>query len=231
MLYLFVGDDVIKAKAEAIKRAKGREVVRFGEGGEPFANVGGYLEQQGMFAPALALILDRPLDSADGKELLAENAELLSKASALVFAIVPDIDAATKKKLDKYADVEEFETKHVAEMPPPNSFALTDAVQAGDKKRAWILYRQLIASGASAEELHGVLAWAARGVVLASKTKSATEAGMKSYPYDKARAVARRLKPGEAEQQSAELVSLYHQARMGRGTLEDLLEIYLLNTK
>lgn len=228
MLYLFVGDDVVKAKTEALKRAKGREVVRFGDGGESFANVGGYLEQQGMFAPALALILDRPLDCADGKELLVEKTEELSKASALVFAIVPDIDTATKKKLDKHAEIVEFDLKQVRDVPPPNSFALTDAVQAGDKKRAWILYRQLIASGASAEELHGVLAWAARGVVLASKTKSATEAGMKSYPYDKAHAVARRLKPGEAEKQSAELVNIYHQARMGRGTLEDLLEEFLL---
>lgn len=228
MLYLFIGDDVVRAKVEVMKRAKGREVVRFGEGGEPLANVGGYLEQQGMFAPALALILDRPLDTADGKELLLEKAEELQKASALVFAIVPDIDAATKKKLEKCAEVEEFNLKVKAEEPAPNSFALTDAVQAGDKKRAWILYRQLLASGASAEELHGVLAWSARGVVLASKTKSAAEAGMKSYPYDKARAVARRLRPGDAEKQSADLVEIYHQARMGRGSLEDLLEEFLL---
>jgi hypothetical protein len=229
MLYLFVGDDIVRAKAEAAKRAKEREVVRFGEGGEPFANVGGYLEQQGMFAPALTLILDRPLDTEEGRVLMFEHGDELVAASADVFAILPDVSALDKKRLPSKAKIESFdESHHRDDTPAPNSFALTDAVQAGDKKRAWILYRQLLASGASPEELHGVLSWSARSVVLASKTKSAEEAGMKSFPYTKAKQVARRLKPGEAEAHSAELVRLYHDARSGRGDLEDLLEVYLL---
>jgi hypothetical protein len=105
---------------------------------------------------------------------------------------------------------------------------LTDAVAAGDRKKAWILYRQLIMSGASAEEIHGALAWSARGIVLAGKTKSADEAGMKSFPYAKAKQVTLRMKPSDAEALSAELVALYHQARAGRGALEDLLEVFLL---
>lgn len=228
MLVFFTGDDVPKAKAEVAKRAAGREVVRFGEGGEPVSAVGRYLEQQGMFAPALTLILDRPLDDAEGKEYLLEHLEDMERASALVIAIQPNVDAITKKKLVQHADFEEFAMPVKAEAPPPNAFALVDALQAGDRKRAWILYRQLIESGASPEEIHGALAWAARGVVLASNTKSATEAGMKPFPYGKAKSVARTLKPGEAEARSAELVDLYHRARMGQGTLEDLLEIYLL---
>jgi hypothetical protein len=229
MLTIFIGSDVVKAKAEALKRAVGREVVRFGEGGEAFESVGGYLEQQGMFAPALALILDRPIDTDEGKELVFEKGDMLVEATAHVIIIQPDIGAVEKKKLPTGVKIEVFEFAGAdTAFIPPNTFALVDAVQAGDKKRTWILYRQLIATGASAEEVHGTLAWAARGVVLASKTKNAAEAGMKPYPFDKARAVARKLKSGEAEKQSAELVHLYHEARMGRGTLEDLLEVYLL---
>lgn len=229
MLYFFLGDDVVTAKAEAQKRAVGHEVVRFGEGGEPLSAVGGYLGQQGMFAAKVALILDRPLDDADGKELLIERGTEVAAAAALVIAIQPDVDATTKKKLPKGTKFETFAAAGgVAELPPPNVFALTDAVAAGDRKKAWILYRQLIAGGASAEEIHGALAWAARGVVLAGKTKSADEAGMKSYPYAKAKQTTLRMKPAEAEALSAELVSLYHDSRMGRGALEDLLEVFLL---
>jgi DNA polymerase III delta subunit len=159
---------------------------------------------------------------------MLEHAELLEKSDTQVFVIQPDVDALIKKKLDKLGTVEEYDLPVVAEVTPPNAFALVDAIQAGDRKRAWILYRQLIESGASAEEVHGTLAWSARGVVLASNTKSADEAGMKPYPYDKARAVARKLRPGEAVAQSSELVRLYHDARMGLGSLEDLIEIYLL---
>lgn len=229
MLYIFIGDDVLKAKAEVAKRAQSKEVVRFGEGGEPFENVGGYLEQQGMFSPALALVLDRPLDDPFGKELLLERGDVLVHASAEVFVIEPHIGAVDKKKLPKGAKLESFDiSSQKQDAPPLSAFALVDAVQSGDRKRAWILFRELIESGASPEEIHGALAWAARGVVLAAKTKSAAEAGMKPFPYNKAKGVARGLKPGDAEAESAELVDLYHRARMGQGTLEDLLEIYLL---
>lgn len=229
MLTFCIGDDVVRAKAEVAKRAKGSEVVRVGEGGEPFESALGYLEQRGMFASRVTLVLDRPLDTAEGKEFVLEHAETFADSDTAVFIIQPDVDAVTKKKLEVHGTVEVYDISYsrTAEVPP-NSFALVDALQAGDRKRAWILYRQLIAGGASAEEIHGTLAWAARGVVLASHTKNANEAGMKPFPYDKAKRVARTLAPGVAEAQSAALVRLYHDARLGRGTLEDLLEVYLL---
>lgn len=228
MLTFCIGGDVVRAKVAIAAKAKGADVVRIGEGGEPLSSLLGYLEQRGMFAPRIVLVVDRPMDNADGKEFILEHGALLEKSETQVYVIQPDVDAVTKKKLDKLGSIEVYELPVVADVPPPNAFALVDAVQAGDRKRAWILYRQLIESGASAEEIHGTLAWAARGVVLASNTKSADEAGMKPYPYDKARAVARKLRPGEAVAQSSELVRLYHDARMGRGTLEELIEIYLL---
>ena len=228
MLSVFLGDDVVRAKAEAILRAQGREVVRLGDGEVPLEALPTYLEQQGMFAPAVAIIADRQLETAEQKEFVLTHAEACKKSDTLVICIQPELDAATKKKLEAYATIELFETVKPIETPPPNAFALVDALQVGDRKRAWILYRQLIESGSSAEEVHGTLAWAARSVVLASRTQSATEAGMKPYPYDKAKRVARSLKPGEAESQSAELVRLYHDARLGKGSLEDLLEAYVL---
>lgn len=228
MLTFCIGDDVVRAKAEVAKRAKGSEVVRVGEGGVTLAESLGFLEQHGMFTAKVTLVIDRPFDTAEGKEFILEHGEVFEKSETQVFVIQPEVDALTKKKLEKLGTVEVFEQPVAETVPPPNTFALVDALQAGDRKRAWILYRQLLESGASAEEVHGTLAWAARGVVLASKTKSAAEAGMKPYPYDKAKRVARALAPGVAEAQSAELVRLYHDARMGRGTLEDLLEVYLL---
>ncbi|MCL9972007.1 MAG: hypothetical protein NBV63_01185 [Candidatus Pacebacteria bacterium] len=228
MLTICIGDDVVKAKAAVAARSAGSEMVRFGEGGLSFAEVGGYLEQRGMFAPAVTLILDRPFESEEGSVLMTEHGDLLVAASAQVFAIVGRVTATDQKKFPKGASIETFDLPARFEPEAPNSFALVDAVQAGDRKRAWILYRQLMDSGASAEEVHGTLAWAARAVVLAARTKSASEAGMKPFPYDKAKRVARALKPGEAEAQSSALVRMYHEARLGRGTLEDLLEMYLL---
>ena len=203
-------------------------MVRFGEGGEPFENVGGYLSQSGMFATKVVLVLDRPLDTADGKELLFENGEDLVSAAALVIAIVPDVTATDSKKFPKGAEIEKFDLKRVAEEPPGNVFALTDAYTAGDRKKSWVLYRSLINAGSSAEEIHGALSWAVRGMILAGKTRSAEEAGMKDFPYRKAKGAVARVGVSQAEKSSEELVDLYHQARSGNGDLEDLLEAFLL---
>lgn len=228
MLVLFTGDDVVQAKAEAVRRAKGREIVRLGEGGEPIESLPAYLEQQGLFSPAIAVILDRPMENAEAKEWMLELLPACESSKALVILIQPELDTPTKKKCEKHGEILEFSLKKEADVVPPSAFALVDALQAGDKKRAWILYRQLVAHGVSPEEVHGALAWAARGVVLAAKTKSATEAGMKPYPYGKAKDVARTLGVEKAVAQSRELVRLYHDARLGKGSLEDLLEVYLL---
>ena len=82
--------------------------------------------------------------------------------------------------------------------------------------------------GVAPEEIHGALAWQARAMVLASKTKTAAEAGLKPFVYSKAKSFVARLTPEKTENLSRELVSLYHESRAGRGALADLLESFLL---
>ena len=228
MLYVLTGSDVMKAKARAAALAKGYETVRFGEGGETFARVPSYLGARGLFAPKIALILDRPSEDVDGKTLVAEHAKDFAGAEMPVIVIEPTLDAATKKAIAKHAEIEEFEPTATQETPPPSVFALTDAFASGDRKGAWILYRRLIENGSAAEEVHGALAWQARAMVLASKTKSAAEAGLKPFVYTKAKRTASRLGEAGAEELSRELVRILHSSRMGGGGLEDLLEAFLL---
>ncbi len=228
MLKIFTGSDTMRQKVEAQKLAQGYEMVKFGEGGEPFENVMGYLSQRGMFQSKVALFLDRPFDDAVAKESLIESLEVLQKADALVLIIQPDIHAATLKKIGKHADVLYFDAPQASEEPGPSVFALTDAFAEGKRKDSWILYRRLIESGTAVEEIHGALAWQARALVLASKTKSAIESGLKPFVYSKAKRAAARFKEGEADQLSRDLMHMVHQSRLGQGPLEELLEAYLL---
>lgn len=228
MLYVLTGSDTIKAKARALVLAKGFELVRFGDGGETFANVLGYLSSQGLFAPKVALLLDRPLDDTEGKLLLTEHAEQLAKGKALVLVIEPVLSAPTLKSLGKNATIERFEEKEKPQTPLPNVFALTDAFAAGDRKTSWMLYRRLIEAGSAPEEIHGALTWQARALVLASKSKSAEEAGLKSFVYGKAKRAGARLGEAGTVALSRELVSLIHKARSGEGGLGELLEAFLL---
>ncbi|MES2014808.1 MAG: hypothetical protein V4437_03290 [Patescibacteria group bacterium] len=228
MLYLLTGTDTAKAKERAMKLAKGFEIVRFGDGGEPFAHVLGYLSAQGLFAPKIALLLDRPLEDTDGKLLLTDHASDLSKGDALVLVIEPTLSAPILKAIGKNGTIEHFDVKEKNETPPPNAFALTDAFGMGDRKNSWILFRRLIDAGSQPEEIHGVLTWQTRAMVLASKTKSAEEAGLKPFVYSKAKRFSARLGEAGCEEVSRELVRLVHHSRMGGGDLEDLLEAFLL---
>lgn len=234
MLYVFIGSDTVKAKEKALKLAAGHEVVRFGEGGEPLVNAPGYIGARGIFSSKVALILDRPLETDEGVTLLEAHMKIFASADALVCIIEPNLAAKAYSSVLKNMRmipgvvVESFDQEEKKDEPAPSVFSLTDAFATGDRKKSWILYRRFIESGVTPEELHGALAWQARAMVLASKTASAAEAGLKPFVFTKAKRAASRLTPKKTEDVSRELVSLYHDARAGKGNLADLLEVFLL---
>ncbi len=229
MLVVFEGGDVVRAKAEAARRAKGAEIVRVGEGGVAFGEALGYMGQAGMFASVVTIILERPLESAEGKEFLFSNMDALISASELVIAIQPEVGALDRKKFPKKVVFESFDLKNMqATESRATAFGLLDAYQAGDRKSLWVEYRSLIAGGLEAEEIHGTLAWGLRGMVLAGKVGSAAEAGMKDYPFRKAKAAVAKRGLAATETALGELTELYHRARLGYGSLELLLESFLL---
>lgn len=226
MLYVLSGSDFKKLQGRIAELTKGHEVVRFGEGGELLEASVSKLNTGGLFSSKIALLLDRPLENAVQKEFFIEHVDNFHKAQMPVVAVVSDLDATTKKKLPKGAVVETYEVEK-EETPLPNAFALADAFIKGDRKTAWVLYRRFMESGVTPEELHGTLAWQARALVLASKAKTAEEAGLKPFAYTKSKSALSKLKV-PPEEVSRELVSLYHRSRMGEGSLENLLEAFLL---
>ncbi len=227
MLYILTGDTV-KAKARAMKIAEGAELVRFGESGEAFTGVLGYLSSRGLFAPKVALLLDRPLEDPDGKILLTERAEDLLEGDALVIVIEPILSVPIQKGIPKGATLENFEVQEKTTTPTLSAFALTDSFAAGNRKDSWITYRRLIDSGSEPQEIHGILMWQARAMVLASKAKTASEAGLKPFVYSKTKKAGARLGEAGCEEISRELVRMVHQSRLGGGNLGDLLEAFLL---
>jgi DNA polymerase III delta subunit len=227
MLYILVGVDFLKIKKRISEIAKGYELVRFGENAEPFSSATLRLGAVGLFSPKVALHLDKPLENTEGKEIFLEHIKAFANAEMPVIATAISLDAETKKKIPKNAGLEVFEDEKTADVPAHNTFALTDAYLKNDRKQMWVLYRKFIEAGISAEEIHGVLSWQVRALVLAAKAKNATEAGLKPFVYTKAKTALSNV-PVSPEETSRELVSLYHRSRAGEGTLEDLLEMFLL---
>lgn len=109
-----------------------------------------------------------------------------------------------------------------------NIFALTDAIGARKKRDAWVLYQKALAAGMVPEEVFYKLVWQVKTMLVAKRTKSAEEADMKAFPYNKARGFLRNFKEGELEKFSEDLVLGYHDARKGVGEIETLVEKMLL---
>lgn len=109
-----------------------------------------------------------------------------------------------------------------------NIFALTDAVGARDKKRAWILYQKALSAGVRAEEIFFKIVWQVKSMLIASRTKSVAETDMKAFPYNKAKSFLKNFKTGELEKLSENLVVGYYQARRGEGEIETFVEKFIL---
>lgn len=125
--------------------------------------------------------------------------------------------------------VEEEEAEEVkAARNDFNIFALTDAIGARDKRHAWMIYRQALASGMVADEIYYRVMWGVKSLLLAAKTKSAEEAGLNPFVFRKSQGFLKKWKVEELESLSERLVVGYHDARRGIGEMETMIEKVLL---
>lgn len=110
-----------------------------------------------------------------------------------------------------------------------NIFALTDAFGSRKKKDVWVLFRRAILAGVSAEEIFFKLFWQLKSMLLALRTKTAFEALMSTFPYNKSKSFLKNFKTSELINLQTFLVVGYHKARRGEGEIETLVEKVLLS--
>lgn len=220
MVHLYYGTDTIASRTKAISVAS--EIDSVIERFEAETYIPGSLqnaaEAVSLFGVATTYIVDSPsLNQVMMAELLGVMEAL--QTSPQTFIIVEGaLTAGQIKSLKSYIDnIESFAKEKTDTF---NTFAFADALANRDKKTLWILLAQSMRQGLSAEEIIGVLWWQIKSMRLALVTKSAIEAGMKEYPYNKAKRALRNFKEGEIEKLSHQLMIVYHQ---GHGGEKDIL--------
>ena len=107
-------------------------------------------------------------------------------------------------------------------------FEFADALGRRDKRGLWVLYQDVLAEQVPAEEVHGIFFWQVKSMLLAKKCKTAEEAGMKTFPFQKSKEAARNFKDVELENLSSKLVSMYHEAHRGNTDFHISLERFIL---
>lgn len=173
------------------------------------------------------LLIDTPSEKAGALDAVLAYAGEMAESPNIFILLEGRLLAAPAKKL-KAAANEFHEVKAGAAPERFNVFALADALSRRDKKSLWVLLAQARHAGLSAEEVAGTLFWQLKVMRLAERTKSAEEADLKPFVYSKAKRALAKFTPGELDQRSRMLISLYHDARLGLCDMELSLERWVL---
>jgi hypothetical protein len=222
MLSLYFGNDVVAARKGAMSRAGslidecGARLNRIESENWAPGMLSDMLGATSLFGGIEIYIIDTPSERVDFyvdvMRVLAEMGE-----SGNHFIVIEGVLLAPeKKKFEKHAaTMEEFKKVAATSF---DVWAMADALVRRDKKSLWVLLQDAKRAGLSAEELMGTLWWQLKTLRLASLTNNATEAGMKDFPYSKAKRALSVFKSGEIDNLCKGLLRVYHE---GHGGVKD----------
>jgi DNA polymerase III delta subunit len=238
MIYLLHGADTDKSRAkmhelsDSLKKKK-PDAAYFKMDAEHWNEVEleEYCGGQGLFENKFIIVLDHLMDDEEIAPVLLEQIEVIAASSNVFIVLEGKLDKDSLKKFEKHAEkVQEFEETAAQKMATARSkerfnvFSLAEAMGKRDRKNLWVLYRRALLEDISPEEIHGTLFWQAKSIALARQAKSAKEAGMKDFPFSRAKAYANNFSEQESNELLNKLIHISHDSRRGLSDISLSLE-------
>ncbi|MEY3783690.1 MAG: hypothetical protein RLZZ230_12 [Candidatus Parcubacteria bacterium] len=179
-----------------------------------------------LFGGSEWFVLDTPSDNPDFTEAVKDSLKEMSESENTFVILEGALLAPAKKVYSKYtAEINEFTAEKSVRY---NAFTLAEALAEKDKRRLWVLLQEARLEGLRDEEIIGMLWWQLKALRLAKLTNSADEAGMKDFPYNKAKRALSKFSSGEVEKLSQTLLELYHDGHAGVSDMDVRLEEWVL---
>lgn len=189
----------------------------------------GTIESQGLFEAHSIVVLDKVFQNSDGKSVILDSLKELKKSENVFIILEEKLDKKTVTRIEKQSEkVQEF-TSVEKKKESFNIFALTDALGDRNRKNLWVLYQKGKMQNISDEEMHGILFWAVKSMMLAQASVNAKEAGLNPFVFSKNKRYADNYSEKELQTMSSSLVNLYHNARRGKETLDVAFERFILS--
>ncbi len=231
MLHLIYGNDTITVREKAhtfigVEEKKGVKIEKietdnYTEG--IFADVVGAVS---LFGEKTLYVIDTPSEKNEMYDDVVRNLEAFKDSDNTFLVIEEALLAPQKKKFQKYTEsMEEYKATATERF---NAFGMADSLSQKDKKTLWLQLQEAKKAHLSAEEIIGILWWQLKSMRLAKNTDSAIEAGMKDFPYNKAKRALGSFKEGELEILSQELLKVYHEGHLGNVDIDIALERWVL---
>jgi hypothetical protein len=246
MIYFYHGTDSESARKKAkvtidsllVKRPDAT-LVKIGDEDLSEDRISELTLSQALFSNKYIVFFYKTFDNKGNKELILKKLKELASSDNIFIFAEGKVDKASLAKIGKNAEkVQEF-VKTEKPLDKKGKLALigekidffefADALGRRDKKGLWVLYQDALAELVPAEEVHGIFFWQTKSMVLGKKCKTAEEAGMKPFPFQKAREYARNYKDDELKDLLETLVSMYHEAHRGNIDFYVALERFILS--
>lgn len=232
MLHLYYGNDTTTVRERAFAAAdkladkENARITRIESSEFALGMLANLLGATSLWGEREIYVLDTPSeDAAFYAEVVGHAAEMGESANQFVI-MEAALLAPERKKFEKHATNLEESKRDAAERF--NVFSMAEALSKRDKKSLWVLLQEAKRAGLFAEEIVGTLWWQLKTLRLAALTKSSEEAGMKEFPYNKAKRALSGFKPGELEATSAHLLRVYHDGHGGVRDIDEGLEEWVL---
>ena len=227
MLNVFVGSgeakfEQIKKEISSAERANFSLVRKEARAATP-SEIEEYISGQGLFSEKF-LVFVSGLEENDELVSFIEKKwkECAESKTRFIFEALK-LSKQSEKTLEEVGVLRVFKNEEIRE----NFFPLADAFGARDKKRAWTLLKNALEKTAP-EEIHGILWWQAKGMLVARAAESASDTEMKPFVYQKMKRAAANFSEKELKEVAQALFKSYHNAHLGKGELGLLLEKFVL---
>ncbi len=172
-------------------------------------------------------VVDTPSADASMAEEIKTHLQEMSESQNTFLILEGALLAPAKKSYAKHAaSSEEFTAVKNERF---NTFAMADALASKDRRQLWVLLQNAKRAGLAAEEIIGILWWQLKALRLADVTSNAAAAGMKDFPYNKAKRSLAKFIPGEVTAVSQSLLHLYHDGHAGIRDIDLALEQWVLS--
>jgi len=190
------------------------------------------ISSQGLFEQKYIVVLDNLFDDKakenNRKDELLKSLKEMQGAEHIFIFLEGKLDKKTITRFEKYAEkIHEFSIEE-NKNERFNTFSLTDALGKRDKKSLWTLYQKAKAENIANEEIHGILFWQVKSMLLTLGSSNAKEAGLNPFVFSKSKGFLRNYSNKEVQGLSQRLITLSHDARRGIHEFDVALERFIL---
>lgn len=236
MIFLLHGTDTFKSKTKLndlvkklLQRKPNAMTIRFNEEEFQKTEFLDQIESIGLFENNSIVVLDSILKNTENKDVVLENLKELKDSENIFIILEEKLDKKTLTKLSKFSEkVQEFNLVKKEEKNKFNIFSLSDALGNRNRKKLWVIYQNCKNNNISDEEVHGILFWSLKSLILSKNSNGAKESGLNPFVFKKNLKFSENYSNEELENLMSKLISLYHDARRGIKPLDIALEQFVL---